>query len=113
MLIDPVYHPRFKGTVASVIDHGTWDLPLDVLVKPEVAARVASIILHVSLLPDKLVWIHSPDGSRPAKPAFAFLHPLAAPLHWAYLVWKSCISPSHSFIFWRLMHQKMPTDENL
>lgn len=28
-------------------------------------------------------------------------------------IWKPCIPPSHSFIFWRLMHYKLPTDENL
>jgi len=29
---DPVYHSRFKGMVAFVIDHGTWDVHHEVLV---------------------------------------------------------------------------------
>ena len=32
---------------------------------------------------------------------------------WATLIWRPCIPPSHSFIFWRLMHKKLPTDEHL
>jgi hypothetical protein len=28
------------------------------------------------------------------------------------MIWKTCIPPSHSFIYWRLMHGKMPTHEN-
>lgn len=34
-------------------------------------------------------------------------------LPWAEHLWNSCIPPSHSFIFWQLIHGKMPTDENL
>ena len=32
---------------------------------------------------------------------------------WAFMIWKTCIPPSHSFIFWPLIHGKMPIDENL
>ena len=34
-------------------------------------------------------------------------------LPWADRIWNSCIPPSHSFSYWRLMHGKMPTNENL
>lgn len=67
------------------------------MAEPEVAARVASIILLVSPLSDRLVWIYSLNGTLSAKQAFAFLHLVAAPLHWANLIWKFCILLSHSY----------------
>ncbi|PNX65865.1 ribonuclease H, partial [Trifolium pratense] len=34
-------------------------------------------------------------------------------LHWAKVIWNSTIPPSKSLLAWRLMHNKMPTDDNL
>ncbi|CAJ2666577.1 unnamed protein product [Trifolium pratense] len=34
-------------------------------------------------------------------------------LHWAKLIWNCDIPPSKSFFVWRLMHEKVPTEENL
>ncbi|CAJ2666578.1 unnamed protein product [Trifolium pratense] len=34
-------------------------------------------------------------------------------LHWAKLIWNCDIPPSKSFFLWRLMHEKVPTEENL
>jgi len=38
---------------------------------------------------------------------------LAKSLSWADKIWMGCIPTSHSFTFWRLMHRKVPTDDNL
>lgn len=83
------------------------------LADPEVTTRLTSIILLVMPLSDKLAWAHSTDGLLTGKESFSFLRPVATSLSWADRIWKPCIPASHSFIFWRLMHRNMPTDENL
>jgi len=109
--IDLVYHARFLGTVAYVIDDGSWNFPGGLL--PHVTPYLASMVLPTSPLPDSLVWQHPTDGKLSAKHVMLFLKPAAPVLHWPDLIWQSCIPPSHSFIFWRLFHGKMSIDENL
>ena len=41
------------------------------------------------------------------------MRPQTPLLPWAESISNSAIPPSHSFIYWRLCHGKMPTDENL
>jgi hypothetical protein len=47
------------------------------------------------------------------KQAYDFKLPQVQDLHWAKLIWNVDIPPSRSFLVWRLMHEKLPTDENL
>nr|KYP40487.1 hypothetical protein KK1_038175 [Cajanus cajan] len=35
------------------------------------------------------------------------------PCSWAKVVWSRFFHPMRSSILWRLLHQKMPTDENM
>jgi len=74
-----------------------------VLANPDIAARIDSIILHVTQLSDRLTWAHPADGLLFAKQDFSFLRPEAVTLHWAYMIWKHCIPPSLSFVFF-LVH---------
>jgi len=109
--IDSIHHANFSGTVLDVIVDGRWNFP-DCLL-PRVNYLLVSVVMLVSPLPDTLVWPHSPDGKLSAKQAMLFLKPVAPLLPWADMIWRSCIPPFHSFIFWRLYLGKMPTDENL
>ena len=45
-----------------------------------------------------LTYFHSPAGPK---------------RNWANLIWNAAIPPSKSFLVWRLIHRKMPTDDNL
>jgi len=108
--IDPYFHAGFKGRLSEVIVDGGWNLPSNLLVN-EVTSRFPTIPRVP--LPDTLVWSHSTDGKISSKNALAFLTPPHPTLPWADLIWTGCIPPSHSFTFWRWMHRKMPTDENL
>jgi len=110
--IDLFFHAGFLEKVSEIIVDGFWNLPPTLRVN-EVTDRLASIVLPCVHLQDTLVWSHSADGKLTSKLAVAFLRPAAPHLPWADLIWKGCIPPSHSFTFWRLMHRKMPTDENL
>ena len=110
--IDPFFHSSFSGKVSEVIDNGHWNLPPSLLV-PEVTSGLASITLPREQLPDSFVWTHFADGRLTSQHAVSFLRSAAPSLPWADRIWTSCIPPSHSFSYWRLMHGKMPTDENL
>ena len=99
--------------MADVIVDGALLLTVAVLAAPDIANRVAALVLPNDPLPDSLVWLHSTDGKLTSKLSFNFLQPAAVSLPWGAAIWKSCIPPSHSFILWRIMHGKMLTDENL
>jgi len=80
---------------------------------PTVAESIQKITLPVTPLQDRRVWIHAPDSTLNVKMAFQFLYPSSDRIDWASIIWHPCISPSHSFVFWRLMLSMLPTDENL
>lgn len=54
---------------------------------------------------------HSFDGTLTANQAYHFMHTPSLIVDWSIIVWRPCIPPSHSSIFWRIMHKKMLTDE--
>jgi ribonuclease HI len=108
--VDMFFHAGFTGKVSDIIVDGGWNLPPS-LMTAVVTDKLPP--LPCDPLPDTFVWSHSADGKLSLKLAIDFLKPTAPKLPWADLIWKGCIPPSHSFTFWRLLHGKMPTDENL
>jgi len=70
-------------------------------------------LLLVTPLPDKRVWKHATDGILTAKLAHFFLNTPLVTLDWTKVIWRACSPPSHSFVFWRMMLSKLPTDDNL
>ncbi|KAK2426577.1 hypothetical protein QL285_025231 [Trifolium repens] len=62
---------------------------------------------------DKLLWQHSDSGVLSLKDAYSFTSRHVQNLHWAKSIWSPDIQPSKSLFVWRLMHNKVPTDENL
>ncbi|CAJ2644788.1 unnamed protein product [Trifolium pratense] len=62
---------------------------------------------------DKLIWKHSDTGDLQLKEAYNFKLQQLQDLDWAKAIWNSDIPPSKSLLVWRLMHNKIPTDENL
>jgi hypothetical protein len=63
--------------------------------------------------PDELLWNNSTSGSLSLKDAYLFKDPIGQILHWSKIVWNISIPPSRSLLVWRLMHQKLPTDDKL
>ena len=111
--INPAARKSLCSTLSSVLDAGRWHLPPLLLSNSVVAASILNTTLPVTPLLDKLVWIHTTDGDLSAKKAFLFLRGKSNLIDWATLIWRPCIPPSHSFIFWRLVHKKLPTNEHL
>jgi len=109
----PSMYPHLKTKVHSVIDNGRWQLLPSLLNYPTVAESILKITLPVTPLLDTRVWTHASNDILIAKLAFQFLNPSPNKIDWASIIWRACIPPSHSFVFWRLMLYKLPTDENL
>jgi hypothetical protein len=77
-----------------------------------------SSIVHKVTIPlensqDKLLWKHWDSGDLELKQAYSIKLQQYQDLQWAKLICNPDIPPSKSLLVWRLMHQKMPTDENL
>jgi hypothetical protein len=63
--------------------------------------------------PDKLIWLNSSKGDFTFKDAYLHKAPSGQNIHWAKTIWSPDIPPSKSLTVWRLMHNKLPTDDNL
>jgi len=111
--IDVAFHGHIRGMVAEAIVNGALVMPSSITDFGDIKDRVEAIVLPKEQLADALVWPHNFDGNLTAKHAFSFLCTRAPLLPWADLIWSSFIPPSHSFIYWRFHHGRMPTDENL
>ncbi|GAU10152.1 hypothetical protein TSUD_423850 [Trifolium subterraneum] len=102
------------STVSDYLYNGQWNLP------PQLAQHYSALSFLVQKVtiptvsnPDKLLWKHTDSGDLQLSDAYSFkLQPLQD-LHWAKLIWSPDIPPSKSVLAWRLMHVKVPTDENL
>lgn len=111
--IDSDFHGHLKGTVSEVIVNGGWNLPAVLKDFGDIKDLLEAIVFPIGHLPDVMVWTHAPDGILTSKLAFSFLRTTTTLLPWAEHIWSPFIPPSHSCIYWRLHHGKMPTDENL
>lgn len=110
----PIYSSSLSMTVSDCIVAGKWYIPEYITQRyPALANQIYKIILPSEEVSDKLCWVDSVDGELTNKIAFSTLSGAGPKMRWAKLVWNSYIPPSRSFITWRLIHNKIPTDENL
>lgn len=70
--IPPQFCLRLNCTVQMGIHHCLIELPAFVLDNVTIVSHVSEIIVPCSPLPDKFVWLRSPDGLLYAKDAFNF-----------------------------------------
>ncbi|CAJ2652437.1 unnamed protein product [Trifolium pratense] len=103
-----------SSTVSDYILNGQWNIP------PQLSQAFDNLtsILHQVIIPmdqsqDKLLWKHTDSGDLEIKEAYQFKMQQYQDLHWAKIIWSPDIPPSKSLLVWRLMHDKVPTDENL
>jgi mannosylglycoprotein endo-beta-mannosidase len=118
-LVDQLQIPIHFGqslsaTVSDFIHNGQWNLPPQLTI---MFSNLSSIVHNVTIpledYHDKLLWKHSDSGDLELKQAYSFKRQQYQDLYWAKLIWIHAIPPSKSLLVWRLMHQKVPTDENL
>lgn len=102
------------STVSDFMENGRWKIP------PMLSENCHEIVQEIMqtfivVLPhnDELVWSKTETGSLSFKDSYIFLNPVIKSCSWGKLIWSIAIPPSRSFLLWRILHNRMPTDEHL
>ncbi|XP_045794076.1 uncharacterized protein LOC123888954 [Trifolium pratense] len=100
--------------VSDIILNQQWHIPPSLNhMFPNLKNLVHHITLPVDCSSDQLCWNHSSSGTISWKLAYEFKRKKLITRHWARSIWSNDIPPSKSLLVWRLMHDKLPTDEKL
>lgn len=112
--IDQSITEQFPPTVNMYILNNHWNISEELENQfPGLRSIVSQVTIPEILKPDKLVWLHNSTGILTAKEAYDYKKNHFRKLHWTKHIWSADIPPSKSLMVWRLMHNKLPTDENL
>ncbi|XP_024636247.1 uncharacterized protein [Medicago truncatula] len=112
--IPPNIHHLLKSRVSDYIQNYQWNIPWQLqTLFPNLKNLVEQVTIPVVHKCDKLVWTNSASGDLSLKEAYLFKSQHIQNIHWAKTIWSKDIPPSKSLIAWRIMHDKMPTDEKL
>lgn len=105
---------NLTSLVGDYMVDGKWEIP-DILHQmfPSLRQLVQQAIIPLEPTEDTLLWKHTDDGELNLKQAYHFKLQRHPELSWAKTIWNADIPPSKSLMVWRLMHNKIPTDENL
>ncbi|GAU27936.1 hypothetical protein TSUD_146500 [Trifolium subterraneum] len=111
---DHISH-SLSSTVSDYILNGHWSFPTRLI---QAFPNLSSIITSQATIPmdpsrDIILWKHTDSGDLQLKDAYLFKMQQFQDLNWAKYIWSCDIPPSKSMLVWRLMHGKVPTDENL
>jgi hypothetical protein len=111
----PVHiRPLLTASVSDFIVNGRWSIPAQLsLIFSNLESIIAAVMIPMELKNDTLLWQHTDSGDLSFKHAYTFKNMQVQELPWAKYIWRTEIPPSKSLMAWRLMHEKMPTDENL
>jgi ribonuclease HI len=118
-LVEQLHIPHQIGqslssTVSDFLHNGQWILPPQLsLMFSNLRSIIHNVVIPLEDFQDKLLWKHSDSGALELKHAYSFKVQQFQDLQWAKLIWIPDIPPSKALLVWRLMHQKVPTDENL
>lgn len=105
---------NLQASVQDFIVSGSWSVPLIVQNRfPGINLLVQQVTLPVNNIEDKMVWNNTTHGVLTLKEAYMFKTPGGQNVHWSKLVWNQDIPPTKSLLTWRLMHQRLSTDDNL
>jgi hypothetical protein len=104
---------HLSATVSDFILNGSWQFPPALLQHFNFSHILQNITIPIEESKDNLLWMHTDSGCLQLKDAYLFKSQQFQDLHWAKSIWSPDIPPSKSLMVWRLMHEKVPTDENL
>jgi len=107
-------HSSLKASVHLFINNASWNIPQifyhRFLHMQDVIEKITIPTLERD---DQFIWNHSHDGGLTFKEAYQFHCKAGQNISWAKSIWNIAIPPSKSFMVWRTLHNKLPTDENL
>ncbi|XP_019455028.1 PREDICTED: uncharacterized protein LOC109356147 [Lupinus angustifolius] len=78
---------------------------------PKIIEKIAKTTIVGNL--DRLVWQKTLDGTLSLKASYNEVMNYPIQLNLCKFIWSANIAPSKSFTTWRIMHKKMPKDDNL
>jgi hypothetical protein len=106
--------PFLSSLVSDFILNGHWNIPSQLTAMfPNLNSIVSKVLIPMEACNDKFLWGHTDSGDLELKQAYMFKCQHVQDLNWAKQIWNIAIPPSKSLMVWRLMHDKMPTDEKL
>lgn len=107
-------HKSITASVKDFISEGQWHIPADFVQRyPEVTAEIGQIIIPKTMIDDQLVWKASNSSTLSEKEAYCFLNSSGPACYWGKLIWTKSVPPLKSFLLWRLLHNKVPSDDQL
>jgi len=112
--IPPTLYSSLNMMVSYCIEEGSWCLPHFIIHKDvALATQICNFTLPSANIHNKLCWTSASDGELTSKISYKHITGSGPHVLWDKLLWNSCIPPTRSFITWRMLHNKLPTDENL
>ena len=102
-----------SSKVSSFITTNHWTIPS--WFKHQYPFLVSDILqIHLPSKPsvDHLIWPLSPKGELTFKDAYKFYNN-SQPVHWVSHLWKPFIPPRVSCLSWKIMQNRVPTQDNL
>jgi hypothetical protein len=108
-------HNSLNAPVSQFINNNNWCVPQNVLQAfPNMLQKLNLVTIPLTHKEDKLIWKKSHDGNLSFKDAYLFQ---SASSHqqpsWSKIIWNAAIPPSKSLLTWRILHERMPTDDHL
>ncbi|XP_058770393.1 uncharacterized protein LOC131644024 [Vicia villosa] len=112
--ITDLLHPFVKDKAEAYIQNRQWKLPNDIhILFPTLDNLLSNVHLPSVDKDDQYIWTPAADGILSLKEAFKFKSGTYSAVGWGKLIWNAFIPASNSLLFWRLLHNKVPTDDNL
>ena len=103
----------FLKKLGEYINYYNWNIPDEVNIHvPNLRFLVSQVVIPHSSKPDKLIWKHNTNSDLSLKDAYDFERHHPSSLQWAKTIWSKDFPPSKSLLVWRLMLNKLLTDEN-
>lgn len=111
----PAYmHKSLHSSVADYMVNSRWCIPATLLdIFPGLGRMLADVDIPLSNEPNQLIWKNSPSGFLSFKEGFTLFEPNQALCNWTKLIWNRLIPPSKSFVAWKLVHNRIPTNDQM
>jgi len=105
---------HYPKILSDYVVNYQWSFPADLIQEHPISRNLAAqVTLPIQSTADKLVWKHNSIGILTLKEAYNFKKHHFPKVSWAKIIWSIDIPPSKSLLVWRLMLNKLPTDDNL
>ncbi|XP_019434441.1 PREDICTED: uncharacterized protein LOC109341090 [Lupinus angustifolius] len=111
MNIPTEMHNSLLASVVDFISGSKWIIPsLIVDLFPGIAIQISKT--RIPKIKDKLVWTESNDGVLSLRDAYSYVVSPTTNTNWCKKICSSSIPPK-TFLIWRWLNKKMPTDDNI